>query len=454
MKYFFIGIGGIGMSALARYLLHYGHEVGGYDRVRTPISIGLEELGAKIIYQEEPDLIPAPFRAPADVTVIYTPAIPSESPLRKYYKERGYQEIKRADLLGEFTRSKQALCVAGTHGKTTTSTLLAHLLASSHIGTNTFLGGVSENYQSNLLLDEGSPYVVVEADEYDRSFHKLSPAHAIITSTEPDHLDIYGTPEAYLEAFQHFAELLPSEGTLLLHEDAELEPQRLSAQTFRYGERSSSDYRYSNIHFESGELFFDWHHPKGSFEKLHLGTPITINITNATAAIAIAYQLGCTEEEIRTALSTFRGARRRFQRLLNEPNLPVLIDDYAHHPHEIEASLRSIRELYPEEQILVVFQPHLYSRTADFLEEFGAALSHAEDLLLLPIYPAREAPIPGITSDAILPYSSSPRKKVVEKAELLQELEEHQFTVLIMMGAGDIEFEIPKVRDYLKRRPR
>lgn len=447
---FFIGIGGIGMSAIARYFLYYGYKVGGYDRVRSRVSAALEEAGAEIIYEDNPDLIPEIYRAPHSLKVIYTPAIHMDNHIRQYYDRHGYEQIKRAVILGEITRSQQALCVAGTHGKTTTSTLLAHLLEQSHIGANAFLGGVSQNIGSNLYLDEKSPYVVIEADEYDRSFHQLTPAHAIITSTHPDHLDIYGTAEAYREAFHLFAKKTVDGGIVILHEDAELEPLRETLNILRYGEREESDFYLSDLTFEGDQLYFDWHYPEGVYKRMHIGTPIEINALNATAALALAYMLGATEEELRGGLSSFKGSRRRFERWLNEPGHPVMIDDYAHHPDEIYASLTSIRRLYPDQEIAVVFQPHLYSRTADFLDEFAKALSVVDNVILIPIYPAREEPIPGVTSDAIAERVTSSRKACVPKDQLIEELAKHRFDVLVMMGAGDIEYELQKVRDYLK----
>ncbi len=442
---FFVGIGGIGMSALARYFLYYGYTVGGYDRTRTSNTIDLEEKGAHILYSDDPELLPSAFRAPADFRVVYTPAIHEDNRIRSYFSAEGYTQVKRAEILGEITRRHRALCVAGTHGKTTTSTLLAHLLSTSHIGANAFLGGISLNYRSNLLLDEACPYVVVEADEYDRSFHRLHPDHAIITATEPDHLDIYGTAEAYHEAFDHFVDLLPSGGTLFVHEDAVIRSHPHGVLRYSYGQKETSDYRYSHLTYEGGELYFDWHYPGGVLQRLQIGTPIEVNVLNATAALALAQELGVTEAELRAGLATFRGARRRFERTIL-PDGRVVVDDYAHHPDEIRASLDSIHRLYPGHHITVVFQPHLYSRTRDFLEEFGASLSVTDDLLLLPIYPAREEPIPGVTSEAILPYLHATHKSVVAKADLIEELEKHHpFDILVMMGAGDIEFEIPKV---------
>lgn len=449
-SYFFIGIGGIGMSALARYFLSKGAAVGGYDRIRSRVSQALEEAGAEIIYEDDPALIPAKFQAPNSVKVVYTPAIHTDNHIRQYYEGHGYPEVKRAVVLGEITRQQQALCVAGTHGKTTTSTLLAHLLEQSHIGANAFLGGVSQNTGSNLYLDERSPYVVIEADEYDRSFHQLSPTHTIITSTEPDHLDIYGTAEAYREAFQIFAEKTKAGGLIMLHEGAELQRKPQGVELRSYGSSHECDYYFSDITYREGELYFDWHFPGGGYKAMQIGTPIEINVLNATAALALAQHLGATEEELRKGLASFLGSRRRFERWLNEPHHPVMIDDYAHHPDEIRASLTSIRKLYPDKEIAVVFQPHLFSRTADFMEEFAQALSVVDNVILIPIYPAREEPMPGITSDAVAELVTSPLKASVTKEGLIPELKKHHFDVLVMMGAGDIEYLLPQVRDYLK----
>lgn len=454
---FFVGIGGIGMSAIARYFLYYGYRVGGYDRVRTPLTMKLEDLGADIIYEEDPTKIHDDFRAPHAVQVVYTPAIHEDNHIRQYYTEHGYEQIKRAKILGQITAQHKALCVAGTHGKTTTSTFLAHLLHESHLGVNAFLGGVSLNYDSNLLLDEKSPYVVVEADEYDRSFHQLHPDAAIITSTQPDHLDIYGTAEAFREAFEHFIGLTDKGGKVMIHADAVVDrshlPGHLNVHT--YGMREDADYHASDLRYEKGELYFDWHTPTRTLKGLHIGTPIEVNVLNATAALALAEEVGLTDEELRAGLSSFRGAHRRFERVLTESAHPILIDDYAHHPDEIRASLTSIHRLYPTLPITVVFQPHLYSRTQDFMAEFGRALSISDDIILLPIYPAREEPIPGVTSDALLPHITANRKTVTSKADLVDELKQHTFGVVVMMGAGDIEFEVPKVAEYLRtvRRP-
>lgn len=450
-NYFFIGIGGIGMSALARYFLLSGHKVGGYDRVRTPITIALEEIGGEIIYEDDETKIPASYRSEASPRVVFTPAIHEDNRLRQYYGSAGVREWKRSEVLGEISRMHKALCVAGTHGKTTTSTLLAHLLKSSHIGANAFLGGVSLNFGSNLLVDEKSPYVVVEADEYDRSFHRLSPYCSIITANQPDHLDIYGTAESFHEAFRIFAGMTSPTGRLLIQEQVEELPAPEGILTERYGASEECDYYYSHLRYEEGELFFDWLFDggKGVFERMQIGTPIEINVMNATAALALAYRLGCTEEELREGLRTFRGAHRRFERT-KLPNGRVVIDDYAHHPDEIRASLASIRDLYPDRKVTVVFQPHLFSRTRDFLEDFGKALSIADDVVLIPIYPAREAPIPGITSEAILPFVTSREKSSATKKTLPAILEQKKPEVLVMMGAGDIEFEVSKAIESLR----
>lgn len=453
-KYFFVGIGGIGMSALARYFLLSGHKVGGYDRVRTPITVALEEMGAQIIYSDQDTLIPETFRTPERLQVVYTPAIHEDNHIRQYFRRLGVKERKRAEILGDISRMHKALCVAGTHGKTTTSTLLAHLLDSSHIGANAFLGGLSLNFGSNLLVNHSSPYVVVEADEYDRSFHQLSPFMTIITSVSPDHLDIYGDEATFREAFRVFAGMTSPDGRLLVEESVEGLVIPDGVPTERYGSSHTCDYYYSGLHYEDGELFFDWHYDggKGVFRHLRIGTPVEVNVLNATAALAVAYRLGCTEDELRRGLETFRGAHRRFERT-KLPNRRVVIDDYAHHPDEIRASLSSIRDLYPDRRVTVVFQPHLFSRTRDFLKEFGSALSLADEVILIPIYPAREEPIPGITSEAILPFLSVRDKCATTKELLPKFLMDRKPEVLVMMGAGDIEFEVSGAIDALRSLP-
>lgn len=451
---FFIGIGGIGMSALAEYFLYYGYTVGGYDHVRKPVSDRLEQLGAQILYDDDPEQLPEAFRADQEgLVVVYTPAIHEDNHLRAYYSAAGVKQIKRSELLGKVTRRHKALCVSGSHGKTTTSSLLAHLMRRSHLGVNAFVGGLMLNYDSqNLLLDEESDYVVVEADEFDRSFHRLSPFAAIVTATEADHLDIYGTPAEYVAAFRHFVSLVSPEGFVIAEEHAEVGCDALTDGTrlYRYGQTDRCDYYYSNVSYEGDRLFFDLHTPEGVLERLELGTPIRINVLNATAAVAMALLVGLTEEEIRPALADYRGIHRRFERTYITPEGPIVIDEYAHHPGEVKRSLLSIRELYPGKRLTLVFQPHLYSRTRDFMDDFGEALSTVDDVILSPIYPAREEPIPGVTSEALLERVTSPHKCVVPLEELPEELAKHPFDVLVMMGAGDIEFEIPHVIDHLR----
>lgn len=459
---FFVGIGGIGMSAIARYYLLHGFQVGGYDRVSTPITDALSEAGAQLLFQDDPECLPEPFRR-ADTYVIYTPAISLKSPLLSYFQQLGIIPHKRSQALGDITARSKALCVAGTHGKTSTSTLLACLMASGTgfddaPGVNAFLGGFSLNFSSNLLLDEAAEYTVVEADEYDRSFHTLHPYRAIITSVSPDHLDIYGTEEAYREAFEEFSSLVVPGGDLLLHHDVNIQPRlQASVSLYTYArENPDADFYSDRLHYEDGELFFDFHLPSGDcYRDMNLGVPIEINVDNATAALAVAHLSGQTEEQLREKLAGFRGVHRRFERVLNQPNLPILIDDYAHHPDEIDASIRSVRKLYPDARLTVVFQPHLYSRTADFYKAFAAALAHEGQIILLPIYPAREEPIPGVQSELILEHLPQQIEACCcSKEELLSTLDRYPADVYLMLGAGDIEFLVPRVAEYLHSRKR
>lgn len=443
------------MSAIARYYLLHGFRVGGYDRIETPISRSLVEAGAEIIYTDREELIPEPFRS-HNTYVIYTPAIPSSSSILQYYKSHSVQLYKRSQALGEITSTSKALCVAGTHGKTTTSTLLANLMASSsepsnHLGVNAFLGGLSLNYGSNLMLDTKAEYTVVEADEYDRSFHTLHPHYAIITSATPDHLDIYGTEQAYKEAFEHFTSLISPEGGLVMHKNVAISPRLPEgAKLYSYARGEEADFYSNNLVYEEGELYFDFHFPGGTYSHMHLGVPIEINVDNATAALAVAHLCGKDEKTLRARLSAFRGVHRRFERVLNEPGGPVLIDDYAHHPEEIAASIRSVRNLYPDNRLTAIFQPHLYSRTADFFREFAAALSQEGQVVLLPIYPAREEPIPGVSSELILQHMAPHIEATVcSKEDLLKTLELYPAEVYLMIGAGDIEFLVPDVKAYL-----
>lgn len=456
-RYYFIGIGGIGMSAIARYFAARGAEVAGYDLTPSPLTLTLESEGIPIHYTDDVEMIPSGFKE-SETIVIYTPAVPKDHSELQYFIRQGNRVVKRAEILGEITRLSQGLCIAGTHGKTTTSTLLAHLLYSSHVGCSAFLGGVSGNYKSNLLLSEHSPLVVIEADEFDRSFHHLSPHIAIITSADPDHLDIYGTPEAYRESFEHFTSLIEEHGTLLLHESAKITPHlREGVRLYRYSTEGQADFWASGIRIENSRLFFRWHYPAvldrpgGSLE-VELGEPLRINVDNAVAAMAAAYLEGATLEELRDSLASFRGVHRRFDKVI-ETSRHTLIDDYAHHPVELEAAIRSVRRLYPDKRIMGIFQPHLYSRTNDFYEAFAHSLSQLDEVILLDIYPARELPIPGVTSQMIAEHMTCP-VVVVCKDKLLGLLEARQDLpeIVLMVGAGDIDRLVSPVGTLLETR--
>lgn len=456
-RVYFIGIGGIGMSAIARYFMSRGWAVAGYDLTPSPLTQTLEQEGIAIHYQDDVRLIPELFLSP-ETLVVYTPAVPSSHSELCYYRAHGQRVLKRSEILGEITRLERALCVAGTHGKTTTSTLLAHLLYSSHVGCNAFLGGISNNYQTNLLLSEQSNLVVIEADEFDRSFHRLSPAMAIITSADPDHLDIYGTAEAYRESFEHFTSLITPGGALILHAGVPVTPRLAEGvRLYTYSTDLKSDFYASMIRVEDARLYFRWHYPAigdapaGSVD-VELGVPLRINVENAVAAMAVAYLNGATPEELQRALASFRGVHRRFDRVVDTSRY-VLIDDYAHHPVELEASIRSVRTLYPERRIMGIFQPHLYSRTQDFYREFAQSLDALDEVILLDIYPARELPIPGVTSAMIAELMHRP-VRVMSKAELVPTLEAEPelADVILMVGAGDIDRLVAPVANELRRR--
>ena len=393
---YFVGAGGIGMAALERYFIANGYKVAGYDRTRTELTDNLAAEGVEIFFDESVDLIPDYCKNPADTLVVYTPAIPDSHAGLQFFRNGGFTVMKRAQLLGLITRSSKGLCFSGTHGKTTTSSMAAHILHSSPIGCNAFLGGILRNYNSNLLLSASSPYSVIEADEFDRSFHHLSPFIAVITATDPDHLDIYGTEEAYLESFAHFTELIQPGGTLLLHTGLKVKPRvPQGVRTLTYS-RDAGDYHAENVRKGNGEIVFDFVTPEGTVKDVSLGVPVDINIENAVAAMAVCSMVGVSAEVLRDAIGSFKGAKRRFEFWLKEKgeNGKVVIDDYAHHPDELKASIRSVKDLYPNRKLSVIFQPHLYTRTRDFAPQFAEALSLADEVILLNIYPARELPIP------------------------------------------------------------
>lgn len=459
MKLYFVGIGGIGMSALVRYFLSKGDEVAGYDLTPSPLTKALTEEGALIHYEDDPELIPEPFRSP-DTLVVFTPAVPRDHRELNFFIHQGNRVIKRAELLGDLTRRERGLCVAGTHGKTTTSTLLAHLLRSSHVDCHAFLGGISNNYQTNCLISEKSDYAVIEADEFDRSFHHLSPYIAVITSADPDHLDIYHTAEAYRESFEHFTSLISSEGALVMKKGIPVTPRlKDGTRLFTYTtDDEDADFWGDHIEIREGHLFFDWHYPAldgqpaGSLH-VELGVPLLINVENAVAAMAVAYLCGARLDELSQGVASFRGVYRRFDRLIDDPRC-VLIDDYAHHPNELDPSIRSVRQLYPDRKILGIFQPHLYSRTQDFYKEFAHSLDQLDEVILLDIYPARELPIPGVTSHLIAEAMEHKDVVVLPKEGLLPHLRSLTSLpeVILMVGAGDIDRLVPQVAEEIRQR--
>ena len=448
---YFLGIGGIGVSALARYALVKGYQVAGYDRTPSAITEALVKEGVCISFQDDVTTIPVAFQDAIHTLVVFTPAVPEDNAIMRFFRTGGFSVVKRAEMLGEITRQMVSLCIAGTHGKTTTSTLLAHLLYQSEIGCNAFLGGISRNYGTNILLQPESNLVVVEADEFDRSFHRLSPSMAVITSADPDHLDIYGTPEAYREAFEHFTSLIKKGGVLLMKKGVQVTPKTdPSVKCFTYAVDDKADFYADNIQVEEGTIHFDFHTPSGvTIEHLKLGVPVWVNIENATAALAIAWLNGVQESALRLGIASFQGCLRRFNVLVNTPRV-TLIDDYAHHPEELRASINSVRRVYPERTFVVIFQPHLYSRTRDLLDGFVEVLSTVDDVILLPIYPAREQPIEGVSSALILERLTSPKKLLCQKEELVHTVEAHirqaapdEKLVFLTLGAGDIDRLLP-----------
>ena len=451
---FFLGIGGIGMSALARYFHHRGYSVSGYDRTPSALTKELEDEGIKITYT---DAVTHDFCIGLPVSntlVIRTPAVPEDSAIYTYFREQGFDIRKRAEVLGMVTRQLKALCVAGTHGKTTTSTMLAHLMKMQGAeGVNAFLGGISMNYHTNLLMDKESEYVVVEADEYDRSFHHLTPYISVVTAVDADHLDIYGTAEAYREAFAYYTSLIT--GALVMKHGIALQPRlQPGVKCYTYGVRerqeprvegqepSAPDFYAENIRVKDGQIVFDFKMPDGEIRDVRLGVPVWVNIENAVAAMSVAHLCSVKAETMLEAMSSFKGVQRRFNIHVNTPRV-AYIDDYAHHPEEIATAIDSIRKLYPERKLIGVFQPHLYTRTRDFAEGFRRVLSTLDECILLPIYPARELPIPGVTSEIL-------GGEVVQKSELVAELRRrvtasHEAVVVLTVGAGDIDRLVPDV---------
>lgn len=453
-KIYFAGAGGIGMAALERYYLSRGCRVAGYDRTPTDLTRALVKEGVDITFDDSVEAIPADFRtSPEEVLVVYTPALPDNHPQLEYFRTHGYEVVKRAEVLGRITRDSKGICFAGTHGKTTTSSMAAHILHTCPTGCNAFLGGILRNYDSNLLLSTTSPYSVIEADEYDRSFHHLSPYIAVITATDPDHLDIYGTEEAYLESFARFTELIRPGGSLIVHEGLKLVPRPgKDVKVYTYS-RDKGDFHAENIRHADGEIIFDFVAPDTVIRDIDLGVPVEINIENAIAALAACHLTGDMKADAaKEAIATFKGPKRRFEFWLKETSpVKAIIDDYAHHPDELKASINSVKALYPGRKLTVAFQPHLYSRTRDFALEFAEALSLADEVILLDIYPAREAPIPGVTSKIIFDRITAPVKTMITKDDLTETIKNCNFEILLTVGAGDICNYLPEIVKTVKR---
>ena len=442
---YFIGAGGIGMSALVRYFLTKGYHVGGYDRTPSELTEKLISEGAQIHYEENVASIPACFKEKESTLVVYTPAIPAEHAELVYFREHGFDLQKRAQVLGFLTQAHKGLCVAGTHGKTTTSTMTAHLFHQSHIDCTAFLGGISKNYGTNYILSDTSDYVVIEADEFDRSFHWLRPYMSVITATDPDHLDIYGTKEAYLDSFRHYTSLIQQGGALIIHKGLEMKANVQSGVRIYEYARTEGDFHAENIRIGHGEIVFDFVTPSSTIKDIQLGVPVSINIENGIAAMALAWLNGMTDDEIRKGMKSFKGVDRRFDFNIKNDHM-VFLSDYAHHPNEIEQSVKSIRELYQDKKIAAVFQPHLYTRTRDFYKEFADSLSLLDKVYLCDIYPAREAPIPGVTSQLIYDnLRPGMERQLIHKEDVVKCVENRDFDVLILLGAGDIEDYVPQI---------
>ena len=449
--YYFLGIGGIGMSALARYFAAKGFRVLGYDKTSSPLTQTLESEGIEVQYDDRLDGVEQ--LDVAKTIVVRTPAVPEDMAVYVWLRDNGFTILKRAEVLGLITRQQQALCVAGTHGKTTTSTILAHILYQSHVGTNAFLGGIANNYGTNLLLNANSDYVVVEADEFDRSFHQLTPHISVITSMDPDHLDIYGTEEAYCESFAHYAGLV--EHALVVKKNIASRLSPLASRLYTYAVGEKADFYADNVRVEDGQIYFDFHTPNSVITDLQLGVPVWVNIENSVAAMAVAYMVGASEEELRHGIASFSGVYRRFNIHINTPQV-TYIDDYAHHPQELAATIESVRRLFPDRYVIGVFQPHLYSRTHDFADGFAQVLDLVDEVALLPIYPARELPIPGVTSEWLLEKIQAKRALVLPsilpkylRERVKNRLADGNKVVVITMGAGDIDRQVAEITNKL-----
>ena len=449
---YFVGAGGIGMSAIARYFLRQGKVVAGYDKTPSKLTEALQQEGMLIHYEEDVEQIPLACRDPRETLVIYTPAIPAEHKELQFFRDGGFDIQKRAQVLGTLTREHKGLCVAGTHGKTTTSTMCAHIMHQSALDCNAFLGGISKNYGTNYILSDDSDYVVIEADEFDRSFHWLRPWMTVITSSDPDHLDIYGTKEAYLESFRHYTTLIQPGGALIIHEGLEMKADvQQGVRTYTYGIQSG-DFHAENILIERGEISFDFISPIENVRGVRLGQPVPINIDNGIGAMAMAQLNGCTADELRKGMESYAGVDRRFDFSLRIDR-HVVLSDYAHHPKEIYQSAKSMKQVYHDRHITAIFQPHLYTRTRDFYKDFADALSQLDEVILCDIYPAREQPIPGVTSQLIYDnLAPGVKKQMIHKEEVLSFVSSRDFDVLIILGAGDLDNFVPEITKIIKEK--
>ena len=449
---YFVGAGGIGMSAIARYFIRKGVVVAGYDKTPSELTKQLEREGALLHYEENVDEIPHACRDPKQCLVIYTPAIPAEHKELQYFRANGFTVEKRAQVLGTLTRTHKGLCVAGTHGKTSTSTMCAHIMHQGHIDCNAFLGGISKNYSTNYIISAESDYVVIEADEFDRSFHWLRPWMSVITATDPDHLDIYGTKEAYLESFRHYTTLIQPGGALIIHRGLEMHADvQPGVKVYEYS-RTEGDFHAENIRIDNGTITFDFVSPIENVKDVELGQPVPINIDNGIAAMAMAQLAGCTAEELKYGMKTYRGVGRRFDSKINDSR-HVLRSDYAHHPKEIYQSAKSIRELYKGRHITAIFQPHLYTRTRDFYRDFADALSQLDEVILTEIYPAREQPIEGVTSQLIYDnLRPGIEKSIIRKDDVLDLVKQRDFDVLVILGAGDLDNYMPQITKIIENK--
>lgn len=449
-RVYFVGIGGIGMAALARYYMSKGLPVAGYDRTRSSLTDDLAAEGAIVSYSDSIDAVPGEFRDKEGTSVVYTPAIPAENVPLNFFRDGGFDLCKRAQVLGRVTHDSKSLCFSGTHGKTTTSSMAAHVMHSGPIGCNAFLGGILKGYNSNLMLSATSPYSVVEADEYDRSFHQLTPYIAVVNATDPDHLDIYGTEEAYLESFAHFTELIRPNGYLLMRTGLKLVPRVPNGvKIYTFG-RDEGDFHAINVRTGKGTIIFDFVHPKGVITDIELGVPVDINVDNAVSALGAVWLTGTlTADLAREAMKSYPGVERRFEFHLKEADR-VIIDDYAHHPDELSKSIASVRALYPDKTLTVAFQPHLYSRTRDFADEFAAALSAADEVILVDLYPAREAPIPGISSKTIYDKVKCEKKSLIAKEDFVDTMKNRNFEILLTVGAGNLNLFTARLAKELK----